>query len=110
VFRVKFEKHFAVGVSLMTKLDQQRREQSTEVLLLILPEITVKKSQRREPSFPHGIDVLDDCGADKYDKFLRLEYQILDVPKNALSCTGYERKNYQIPQKGQESGFNRRFP
>ena len=47
----------------MAKLNEQRREQPTELLLLVLPEVKIEERQEGISVFPQGVDVPDDFRA-----------------------------------------------
>lgn len=63
MFRVEIGKYVVVGVGLMAKLDEQRREQPMQLLLLMLPEVTIEERQGGESDFPQGVDVPNDFRA-----------------------------------------------
>ena len=63
MFRVEIGKHVIEGVGLMAKLDEQRREQPMQLLLLMFPEVAIEERQGGESDFPQGVDVPYDFGA-----------------------------------------------
>ena len=63
MFRVEIGKYVVVGVGLMAKLDEQRREQPTQLLLLVLPKVTIEERQGGTSIFPQSVDVPDDFRA-----------------------------------------------
>ena len=63
MFRVESGEDVIIGVGLMAKLNEQRREQPTELLLLVLPEVKIEERQEGISVFPQGVDVPDDFRA-----------------------------------------------
>ena len=62
VRRIEIGQDIMVRIGLATKLDQHRREESTEVLLFNIPKVMEKHSKRSKSTFPHIFDIIDDCG------------------------------------------------
>ena len=66
VYRIEGGNDTVVGIGLVTKLEQYRGEQATEVLLLILPEIVIVHCETCKPRFLYSLDFLDDRGTSRY--------------------------------------------
>ena len=62
---------------------------------MILSKIAVKERERREPSFSHAVNFVDDRGAGQYDKFPGRGYQKFGVPKNAFPGARYKKEKVQ---------------
>jgi hypothetical protein len=45
MFQIEMGKNAIICIILITKLDQQRRKQAAQTLLLVVPEITIKESK-----------------------------------------------------------------
>ena len=63
MFRIESGEDVIVGRGLMAKLNEQRREQPTQLLLPVLPEVKIEECQKGISVFPQGVDVPDDFRA-----------------------------------------------
>lgn len=64
-------------------------EQSTEVLVLILPEIIAIHCERRKPRFLHSLDFLDEHRTSRHCKGLEVkQYRRIHLPKDAATKGG----------------------
>jgi len=75
VCRIENGQDIMVRNGLATKLEQHRREESTEVLLFSDPKVMEKLSERRKSTFPHIFYILNDSGTCQRYEFSRRKYQ-----------------------------------
>jgi hypothetical protein len=80
-------KDIPAALRVVTKLEEERCQQATDMALGDVLEIKVIIGNQGRPVFSHVPDILDNGGADRRDEVLLWKYAKSHIPKNAFPNT-----------------------